>query len=176
MPCWVIGLSVLSIMSGLIDFNLLNASLGSGNISPTPNIWIHDSYRLSNKTPTQWLEERTDGGDVLGDIIDLPWDGTGAIGPFLSTGQNWTKRLVPNGEDITFSMSFNAAPEPYLVDDLQLVARLSNGFSAVGGIYDGDGFSSWFNQNEDLDNESLFPKSNSNMQKRGSLYSMKSHL
>ena len=153
------GFGVLD-LSGLIDFNLLNASLGSGNISPTPNIWIHDSYRLSNKTPTQWLEERTDGGNVLHDIIDLPWDGTGAVGPFLSTGQNWTKRLVPNGEDITFSMSFNAAPEPYLVDDLQLIARLSNGFSAVGGIYDGDGFSSWFNQNEDLDNESLFPKSN----------------
>tara|TARA_S200000501_G_scaffold107245_1_gene100655 strand:- start:4752 stop:7889 length:3138 start_codon:yes stop_codon:yes gene_type:complete len=153
------GFGVLN-LSELIDFNTLNNGFIADDISPTPDIWIHDSFRLVNNTPTQWLEERTDGGDALDDLASLPWDGSGAIGPFLASGQNWTKRLVPNGDDITFSMSFNAAPEPYLVDDLQLVAKMSNGYSAVGGLYDGDGYSSWFNSTNDLDDDLLFPKNN----------------
>ena len=153
------GFGVLN-LSELIDFSLLNGGFIAENLSPTPDVWIHDSFRLVNKTTTQWLEERTDGNNVLDDITNLPWDGSGAIGPFLEDGQNWTKRLVPDGDDVTFSMSFNAAPEPYLIDDLQLVARMSNGFSAIGGIYDGDGFSSWFDSSLNLDNYSLFPKSN----------------
>ena len=106
------------------------------------------------------MQERSDGEGSLDDLTNLPWDGSGATGPFLHTGQNWTKRLVPNGDDMSFSMSFNAAPEPYLVEDLQLVARMSNGYFAIGGLFDGDGFSSWFNSTENLDNNSLFPKSN----------------
>ena len=153
------GFGILN-LSELIDFSILNNGYISKELSPTPDVWIHDSFRLVNKTTAEWLNERTDGGDVLDDITSLPWDGSGAVGPFLTSGQSWTKRLVPNGNDITFSMSFNAAPEPYLVNDLQLVARMSNGYSAIGGMYDGDGFSSWFNSTLDFDNVSLFPKSN----------------
>ena len=153
------GFGVLN-LSELVDFSALNNGFIAENISPTPDVWIHDSFRLSDKSPSQWLQERSDGEGSLDDLANLPWDGSGATGPFLATGQNWTKRLVPNGDDMSFSMSFNAAPEPYLVEDLQLVARMSNGYFAIGGLFDGDGFSSWFNSTENLDNDSLFPKSN----------------
>tara|TARA_X000001036_G_scaffold436907_1_gene481006 strand:- start:37 stop:3225 length:3189 start_codon:yes stop_codon:yes gene_type:complete len=128
-------------LTGLIDFQQLENSLGQDNLTPTENLWIHDSFR-SDINISDWIYNRLDGSSSQ-NIGDNPWNGLGAEGPFLETGDVWQKRLVPEGnEDLEIIMSFPAKPEPFLVDDLQLVVKMSNGYSAVGGIYDYDGYSS----------------------------------
>ena len=154
-----VGFGVLN-LSELIDVDSILSEIEFNDVSPSEDVWIHDSFRLEEKTPSQWLDERTDGGDVLGDLTSLPWDGSGAVGPFLANGQNWTKRLVPNGEDLRMTMSFPSSPEPYLVEDLQLVARTSTGCVTVGDYYDGDGFSEWFDGSVILDDDALFNSNN----------------
>ena len=54
---------------------------------------MHDSFRLENQTPTEWLDEHADGDNVLDDICSF-WDELVFWRPFLTSGQNWTKRLV----------------------------------------------------------------------------------
>lgn len=136
------GWGVLS-LAELIDFDRL-AALGENNSIPvTPNVWIHDSYRSSFDID-EWLTERLAIGG-LGELVENPWNGAGAVGPFLQTGDTWTKRLVPNQqEDFEVVMSFPAKPEPFLVDSLELTVRLSNGNFAVGEVYNHSGYSSIF--------------------------------
>ena len=125
----------------LIDFEELESRLGQDNLTPSENIWVHDSFR-SNLDITEWITSRLQGASSQ-NIGENPWTGNGAEGPFLQTGDVWKKRLVPEqSEDLEIVMSFPAKPEPFIVDDLQLVVKLSNGYSAVGGIYDLDGYSS----------------------------------
>ena len=125
----------------LVDFEDLESRLGQDNLTPSQNIWIHDSFR-SDLDISEWISNRLQGGSSQ-DIGERPWTGNGAEGPFLQTGDVWKKRLVPeDSEDLEIIMSFPAKPEPFIVDDLQLVVKMSNGYSAVGGIYDLDGYSS----------------------------------
>ena len=153
------GFGVLN-LSELVDVGSILSDVRFNDVSPSDDVWIHDSFRLDEITPAQWLDGRSDGQSALDDLIGLPWDGSGAAGPFLATGQNWTKRLVPNGEDITITMSFPSSPEPYLVEDMQLIAHTSNGYFAIGEAFDGDGFSTWHNSNVSIDDIQLFPNKN----------------
>ena len=67
------------------------------------------------------------------------------VGPFLKSGESWTKRLVPNqNEDFEIVLSFPAKPEPFVVDDLRLTVNMSNGYTVVGEVNDPDGYSSFF--------------------------------
>ena len=128
-------------LTGLIDFQEFETRLGQDNLTPGENLWIHDSFR-SELNISDWLSNRLQG-EASQNIGDNPWNGLGAEGPFLQTGDVWEQRLVPEGnEDLEIIMSFPAKPEPFMVDDLQLVVKMSNGYSAVGGIYDYDGYSS----------------------------------
>ena len=136
------GWGILS-LDELIDFQELEQSLGQENLTPTDNVWIHDSYRSSFDT-VELLTQRIQSSSS-NDILESPWNGQGAVGPFLKTGDSWTKRLVPNhNEDFEIALSFPSKPEPFVVDDLRLTVNLSNGFTAVGEIYDPDGYSSLF--------------------------------
>ncbi|MEC7177707.1 MAG: S8 family serine peptidase [Candidatus Thermoplasmatota archaeon] len=136
------GWGVLS-LNELIDFETLEQSLGQENLTPSENLWIHDSYRSSFNT-VEWLTNRFQSSPS-GDITESPWNGQGAAGPFLTTGESWSKRLVPNhNEDFEIVLSFPARPEPFGVDDLRLMVNLSNGYTAVGEVYDPDGFSSLY--------------------------------
>ena len=136
------GWGVLS-LEELIDFQLLEQSLGQESLTPTGNIWIHDSYRAEFDT-VEWLAQRI-ASSASNDIIESPWNGQGAVGPFLKTGEDWTKRLVPSqNEDFEIVLSFPAKPEPFMIDDLRLTVNMSNGYTAVGGVYDPDGYSSLF--------------------------------
>ena len=133
----------------LVDFEDLESRLGQDNLTPSQNIWVHDSFR-SNLDISEWITSRLQGASSQ-DIGESPWTGHGAEGPFLQTGDVWKKRLVPEqSEDLEIIMSFPAKPEPFIVDDLQLVVKMSNGYSAVGGIYDFDGYSS-LTPSEELD-------------------------
>ena len=150
------GWGVLN-LSELIDFGALENNIGAENLTPTENIWIHDSYRNSFDFQN-WLSSRLVDSSSTS-IGDIPWNGAGAEGPFLQSGEVWTKRLEPNGdEDLEVVMSFAAKPEPYLVDDIQLVVRFPDGRFSVGGIYDFDGFSSVYTEN--TMNLSSLPNSN----------------
>ena len=140
-----VGWGVLS-LDELIDFHALEQSLGQENLTPTANVWIHDSYRNSFDT-VDWLTQRIQSS-ASNDILESPWNGQGAVGPFLKTGDSWTKRLVPSqNEGFEIALSFPSKPEPFVVDDLRLTVNLSNGFTAVGEVYDPDGYSSLFDSN-----------------------------
>ena len=124
------GWGILS-LDELIDFQELEQSLGQENLTPTDNVWIHDSYRSSFDN-VEWLTQRIQSSSS-NDILESPWNGQGAVGPFLKTGESWTKRLVPNqNEDFEIALSFPSKPEPFVVDDLRLTVILSNGFTAEG--------------------------------------------
>jgi hypothetical protein len=57
-------------------------------------------------------------------------------------------------------MAHLAAPEPTAVNDLQLVARLSDGRVAVDGVFDSSGNSVLYSSSADLDNRTNFPATN----------------
>jgi hypothetical protein len=136
------GWGVLS-LEELIDFQMLEQSLGQENLTPTENIWIHDSYRVTFDI-VEWLTQRIESSPS-NDIMESPWNGQGAVGPFLKSGESWTKRLVPNqNEDFEIVLSFPAKPEPFVVDDLRLTVNMSNGYTVVGEVNDPDGYSSFF--------------------------------
>ncbi len=140
------GWGVLS-LDELVDFEQLEQSLGEVNLTPTTNIWIHDSFRPSFDVQN-WLMGRVNGSSST-DIAENPWNGAGADGPFLQSGESWTKRLVPNqAEDLEIVMSYAAKPEPFMIDDLQLIVKLSNGKVVFGEAYGADGYSLVYNATE----------------------------
>ena len=64
------------------------------------------------------------GENGVNSLLQNPWNGDEAIGPFLQSGDVWKKRLVPlEGKDLRAVMSFNANPEPHLVHDMMLVIK-----------------------------------------------------
>ena len=148
-------------LSELIDFDLIAAELAGGSVSPASDVWIHDAYRLGNDTPADWLEQRQGGLEALENLIENPWNGTGAAGPFMQTGDVWVQKFtLRDGEDFDARMAHLAAPEPTAVNDLQLVARLSDGRVAVDGVFDSSGDSVLYFSSVDLDNRSNFPATN----------------
>ena len=148
-------------LSALIDLEILADELGQGHASPADDVWIHDTFRLSNSTPEAWLTERQGAEGPLENLIAAPWNGDGAVGPFLRTGEAWTQRftLVP-GVDFEARMAHIASPEPTAVNDLQLVARLSDGRIAIGGVENSNGGATLHYSSTDLDNRSSFPATN----------------
>ena len=148
-------------ISELVDFNSIEQRLHQGDVAPLEHLWVHDSYRLVDKTPKVWLQERQGGLEALENLVASTWTGADAVGPFLKTGEVWVERFDLEGGDFNARLAWNAAPEPYLVSDLQLVVRLSNGEIALAGEFQADGDSTLYDQNiADFWNDSLFPMTN----------------
>ena len=148
-------------LSALIDFDLIAAELAEGSASPANDVWIHDAYRLGNDTPAHWLEQRQGGLEALENLIENPWNGSGAAGPFMQTGDVWVQKFtLRDGEGFDARMAHLAAPEPTAVNDLQLIARLSDGRIAVDGVFDSSGNSVLYSSSVDLDNGTSFPATN----------------
>ena len=148
-------------LSELIDFDSIVTELAEGSASPASDVWIHDAYRLGNDTPAHWLEQRQGGLEALENLIENPWNGSGAVGPFMKTGDVWVQKFtLKDGEDFDARMAHLAAPEPTAVNDLQLVARLSDGRVAVDGMFDSSGDSVLYSSWVDLDNGTSFPADN----------------
>lgn len=142
------GWGVLN-LSQLIDFNELSGNLGQQAIAPASDIWVHDSFRLEQSF-SEIIQNRVDGNGV-NSLLQNPWNGDEALGPFLQSGDIWKKRLVPlQGKDLRAVMSFNANPEPHLVHDLMLVVKTSNGDILTGENYDIDGYSSFLSNSTDI--------------------------
>ena len=148
-------------LSELIDFSELADELAQGHASPADNIWIHDAYRLVNGTPDEWLAARQGADGPLENLMAEPWNGSGAVGPFLQTGETWIQRFtIESGVDFDARMAHIASPEPTAVNDLQLVARLSDGRIAVSGVSNSDGSATLFYNSVDLDNSTVFAATN----------------
>ena len=148
-------------LSALVNFEAINSELAGGLASPASDVWIHDTYRLSEETPQTWLEQRQGGVEALENLIANPWNGSGAVGPFLQTGDVWVQRFtVSEHQEFNARMGHLASPQPTAVNDLQLVVRLSDGRIALGGIVDSHGESVLHYASADLDNTTLFPPSN----------------
>ncbi|MDA8832908.1 S8 family serine peptidase [Candidatus Poseidoniales archaeon] len=148
-------------LSALIDFDAVAAELAEGSASPANDVWILDAYRLANDAPAHWLEQRQAGLEPLENLIENPWNGSGAAGPFMQTGDVWVQKFtLRGGEGFDARMAHLAAPEPTAVNDLQLVARLSDGRVAVDGVFDSSGNSVLYSSSADLDNHTNFPATN----------------
>jgi len=148
-------------LSALIDFDAVATELTEGSASPANDVWIHDAYRLTNDAPAHWLEQRQAGLEPLENLIENPWNGSGAAGPFMQTGDVWVQKFtLRGGEGFDARMAHLAAPEPTAVNDLQLVARLSDGRVAVDGVFDSSGNSVLYSSSVDLDNRTTFPATN----------------
>ena len=128
---------------------------------PVSNVWIHDSYRLIGTDPSDHLSERRNGMQPIEYLMENVWDGAGAIGPFISTGDVFQQRFIlQNDESLDVRLSFQAKPEPHLVDDVQLMVRLPDGRFAVGENYRQDGRSMLYYDFADHLNTTAFPSSN----------------
>jgi subtilisin family serine protease len=148
-------------LSALLDLAEVQEHLVEGYAAPASDVWIHDSFRLIDGNPTDWLRGRQGNSTPLENLINNPWNGSGAAGPFLQTGDAWIQRFSHiEGVDFSARLAHIAAPEPTAVNDLQLVAHLSDGRIAVDGVFSADGYSTLHYSSVDLDNETTFPVRN----------------
>ena len=149
-------------LSQLIDFEQLENMISQGDTSPAGDVWIHDSYRLQQQQPEQLLTERNGSLSPLENLANNPWNGDGAAGPFLSSEEVWSQRLIiQEGAALDIAMAFPSSPEPYLVDDMLLIVRLSNGQVGISGRTNSDGTNTLFYETAvDYSNNNSFPSSN----------------
>ena len=128
---------------------------------PVENIWIHDSYRLLNDSPSNQLATRMGTSGPIENLMQQSWDGSGSVGPFLSTGDVFQQRFILQGnESLDVRLAIQAKPEPHLVDDVQLMVRLPDGRFALGEQYRQDGRSMLYYDFADHLNTSAFPSTN----------------
>ena len=150
------GWGVLN-LSRLIDMpSVMN------NTSPSSSLWVHDSFRLTDQDVATWFAAKDTGANSLAGFELNQWDGSGAVGPFLRTGDTFQQRFTPmQGKDIRVRMAFPAQPAPSLVDDLQLRITLEDGTVMVPDFLQGDGQPTRYDSKiAQLNNISLFPSSN----------------
>ena len=96
---------------------------GRPNMSRVSDVWMHDSFAMDN-----WSEFIQSRGSTIEDLKNNSWNGSGANGPFLAQNESFTVRVKPiNGSDVVVTMSYNARPQPYEIDDLRLVITTDDG-------------------------------------------------
>jgi len=107
---------------------LLNVPLEGKIEDPFADVWIHDSFQLTEGNMSTWFDRYSGNQSNIDGFGEVFWDGAGARGPFLQTGDSFTQTLTikPNS-DIRIRLSYPALPEPYSIDDLILRVELENG-------------------------------------------------
>ena len=148
-------------LSEVIDIEDIQNELMQEDVRPIENIWIHDSYRLGSGEPIDLINQRKGTGEPIESLLSASWDGEGAQGPFLGTGDVFHQRfMLQQGQDLDIRLAFQAKPEPHMVDDLQLLVKLPDGRFAVGDTYKENGFSMLYYSFADPSNMSAFPSTN----------------
>ena len=148
-------------LSEVIDIEDIQNELMQEDVRPIENIWIHDSYRLGSGEPIDIINQRKGTGEPIESLLSTSWDGEGAQGPFLGTGDVFQQRfMLQQGQDLDIRLAFQAKPEPHMVDDLQLLVKLPDGRFAVGDTYKENGFSMLYYSFADPSNMSAFPSTN----------------
>ncbi len=147
-------------LSEIINFERLVLPSADGE-RPISNVWIHDSYRLAEGSPSEHFEGRIGASQPIEYLMENSWDGEGAVGPFLATNDVFQQRFILNGDEaLDVRLSVQAKPEPHLVDDVQLMVRLPDGRFAVGESYRSDGRSMLYYDFADHLNTTAFPATN----------------
>ena len=96
---------------------------GRPNMSRVAGAWMYDSFAMDN-----WSEFIQSRGSTIEDLKNNSWDGSGANGPFLAQNESFTVRVKPiSDSDVVVTMSYNARPQPYEIDDLRLVITTDDG-------------------------------------------------
>jgi hypothetical protein len=146
-------------LSEVFDPSALN---GEGEVAPIDDVWVHDSYRLINSNPVDWMESYGGQQSNLSGFSEITWDGAGAAGPFLKTGERFQQRFSPlNGTDVAIRLAYPAQPEPTAVDDLQLRITFPDGTVVIPDRLHADGTPTEFNGSiADFDDLNAFPGSN----------------
>ena len=97
---------------GVPDLNQvlgLETALGPGTdpVDPSPHLWIHDAFQIDGDWRATMGNRMAHPSTPLATLLEAPWDGNGARGPFLGTGDRATFVLdrVPN-EDLHLHMAF----------------------------------------------------------------------
>ena len=149
------GWGVLN-LSALVDVSALDGT------SPASSVWVHDSYRLDSNDVQGWFEQRVGDTSGMAALSAHPWNGTGAAGPFLSTGDVVHHRFTPlPNETVRVRFAFPAQPSPSLVDDLQLRVVLEDGRVLLANHLQADGMpTKYYGQVADFNNTTAFPSSN----------------
>ena len=147
---------------GLFNLSsLLDPLSMTNNTSPSADVWIHDSYRLSESSVEAWFDAYSgEANNLTG--LGRGWNGAGAAGPFLQTGEVFTQRLTPiEDQDVRIRMAFPAQPEPAMVDDLQLRVRLQDGTVLLADQLQADGTpTSYYPGAVDTNDTVAFPATN----------------
>lgn len=78
-------------------------------------------------------------------LLSNPWNGSGAVGPFLSENESWSEYLYPiPNEDVEVVLSYNARPKEYEIDDLRLIIHTSEGKFAIDDSIGSSGYSQMY--------------------------------
>ena len=110
---------------------------GRPNLSLLQGVWTHDSFAMDN-----WSEFIQSRGNNIDELLENPWNGSGALGPFLSQNETYTIKVKPeNNTDVVITMSYNSRPQPYQIDDLRLIVRDSDGRFALDDNMSSSGYS-----------------------------------
>jgi len=141
---------------------LLDVGALKNGTSPSTSLWVHDSYRMDKGAVSTWFETYASGANNLSGLSELSWDGAGAAGPFLQTGDVFEERFTPmNNRSVRLRLAFPAQPEPAMVDDLQLRVVLENGRVLLPDRLNADGEPVMYNASvADFYDTDVFPNSN----------------
>ena len=113
---------------------LLAPSLIDGAWDLTPHVFLHDAYRLHDGTPQGLLDERLNVAGSSDRLSEAPWNGTGAVGPFLAEGDRYQRTFTLRpGEDLDVRLAYPSLGGQ-AVDDLVLYVHLDDGQTAVSGL------------------------------------------
>jgi subtilisin family serine protease len=128
---------------GILNLSeLISDDFEENENSTINNIWIWDSYQYEGDW-SSFIDSRINSSKrPLTSLTENTWNGSGANGPFLTTGEEIRWNFTINKmEDINARLSWLAKPEPYIVDDLQLSILTSDGRIAYSNNLNNDGYS-----------------------------------
>ena len=113
---------------------LLAPTVVDGAWDLAPHVVLHDAYRLLNTTPEHMLQERLDEVGSTARLSEAPWDGTGAVGPFLGEGERYVRTFdLQPGSDLEVRLAYPSLGGQ-AVDDLVVHVHLDDGRSATSGV------------------------------------------
>ena len=111
------------------------------------DVWIWDSYQFDGDWSAFTSSRIGNDDPPLESLTKNAWNGSGAKGPFLSTGDEIRWNFTINREeDVRARLSWLAKPEPYMVDDLRLSIITSDGRIAYSNNFDNNGYSQLHSQ------------------------------
>ena len=113
---------------------LLAPTLVEGAWDLAPHVALHDAYKLVATTPEDLLGARLAEVGQTSRLSEAPWNGSGAVGPFLAEGERFTQTFdVLADSDLEVRLAYPSIGGQ-AVDDLVVHVHLDDGRSATSGV------------------------------------------